>query len=122
MKNAIKNQSRTIASVLATAIVAFAGVSKGGTALAAEPVTYSKTVSYGDLNLESPQGASVLYARLRQAAREVCSPLDNRGLSFQTTWQSCVNHALTSAVTQINKPNVSALHNQSINRAAGGNS
>ena len=122
MKNAIKNQSRSIASILATAIIAFAGVSKGGAALAAEPVTYSKTVTYGDLNLDTAQGASVLYARLRHAAQQVCSPLESKELSLRSAWQSCVNNALTSAVTQVNKPTVTALHNQSINRAGSGNS
>jgi UrcA family protein len=122
MKNAIKNRSRAIASILATAVVAFAGVSKGGGALAAEPVTYSKTVTYGDLNLDSAQGASALYARLRHAAREVCSPLESKELSLRSAWQTCVSNALTSAVTQVNKPNVTALHNQSINRAGNANS
>src|ERR1700722_10749514 len=122
MTNAIKNQSQAIASILATAIVAFAGVSKGGAAMAAEPVTYSKRVTYGDLNLESAEGASVLYARLRRAAREVCSSLDGRELTLWSAWETCVNDALNSAVTQVNKPTVTALHNQSVNRAGNGNS
>jgi UrcA family protein len=122
MKNAIRNQSQSIASVLAAAIVAFAGVSKGGTALAAEPVTYSKTVTYGDLNLDSAKGASVLYARLRHAAQDVCSSLESKDLSLRSAWQACVNDALNSAVTQVNKPSVTALHNQSINRSGNGNS
>jgi len=122
MTNAIKNQSQAIASILATAIVAFAGVSKGGAAMAAEPVTYSKRVTYGDLNLESAEGASVLYARLRRAAREVCSSLDGRELTLRSAWETCVNDALNSAVTQVNKPTVTALHNQSVNRAGNGNS
>ena len=122
MNNAINNQSRSFASILATAIVAFAGVSKGGGALAAEPVTYSKTVTYGDLNLDSAQGASVLYARLHHAALEVCSPLESKELSLRNAWQTCVNNALTSAVTQVNKPKVTALHNQSINRSSNVNS
>jgi UrcA family protein len=122
MKSAIKIRSQTIASILATAIVAFAGVSKGGTALAAEPVTYSKTVTYGDLNLDSAQGASVLYARLRHAAQDVCSPLESKELTLRSAWQTCVSNALTSAVAQVNKPNVTALHIQKINRAGSGNS
>lgn len=122
MNNVMKNQSRTIASILATAIVAFAGVSKGGAALAAEPVTYSKTVTYGDLNLDSAEGASVLYTRLRHAAREVCSPVEGRELTLWSAWQTCVNDALNSAVAKVNKPTVTALHNQSINRAGNGNS
>jgi UrcA family protein len=122
MKSAIKIQSQTIASILAAAIVAFAGVSKGGTAMAAELVTYSKTVTYGDLNLDSAQGASVLYARLRHAAQEVCSFFDSKELALWSARQTCVNNALTSAVAKVNKPNVTALHNQKINRDGSGNS
>src|SRR5271163_1389599 len=37
-------------------------------------------VNYGDLNVSSPQGAAVLYARIQAAARRVCGPVDNRDL------------------------------------------
>jgi UrcA family protein len=110
-----KNQRKSIASIIATTLV-FAAASS---ALAAEPSDrLTKRVTFGDLNLESQEGAKVLYARLRFAAREVCSPLESRELSHGSAWKACFNDAMESAVAKINKPLVSALHNQSAGRSS----
>lgn len=115
----MKRRFPAIPSILVTALVAFAGLSKGGAADAADASTPpSKTVTYGDLNLDSTAGANALYARLRRAAEEVCSPFDSRELSQRRVWQTCVDRALTTAVVQVNKPKVTALHNQT---RSGGN-
>jgi UrcA family protein len=110
------NPRKSIVSIIATTLVVFAAASS---ALAAEPSDrLTKKVTYGDLNLESPEGAKALYARLRFAAREVCSPLEGRELSHGSAWKVCVNDAMESAVAKINKPLVSALHNQSVGRSS----
>jgi UrcA family protein len=65
----IGNQRRSVASILAITLVVLAAASSIGRTLAAQPVDrLTKRVTYGDLNLESQEGAKVLYARLRFAA------------------------------------------------------
>jgi UrcA family protein len=68
-------------------------------------------VSYADLNIDSPAGVKVLYSRLRSAARRVCAPFDDgqqRTINFH--FRACVKNALDSAVAQVNKPTLSAMH------------
>jgi UrcA family protein len=61
-------------------------------------------VKYGDLNVSSPQGAAVLYARIRTAASQLCEPLDHGDLGSKTRVAACVHKAITDAVTQVNQP------------------
>jgi UrcA family protein len=118
MKTSINNQSKSIAAILAAGIFALSCAATSGIAQAGEPSqVLTKIVKYGDLNLDSPQGAQVLYSRLRIAARSVCMPLESRELGQQHHWQTCVDHAVDSAVTEVNKTQVSALHNQITNRS-----
>jgi UrcA family protein len=118
MKTAIKSQSISTPSILAASFFALGCAVIGGRAHAAEPSQpLTKIVAYGDLNLDAEQGAKVLYARLRSAAQSVCYPLEGRDLSRKSRWQSCFDTAVASAVAQVNKTTVSALHNQTINRS-----
>ena len=61
---------------LATSALALMSV----TAQAGAPEPLTRTVSYSDLNLDSPAGAKVLYQRLRTAAETVCHPLQGRSV------------------------------------------
>jgi UrcA family protein len=118
MQFTIKNHRKSISSIIATTLVVVAAASSTGQTLAAEPGDrLTKKVTYGDLNLESQEGAKALYSRLRFAAQEVCFPFESRELSRQGAWRACFNEALESAVANINKPLVSALHNQSATRS-----
>lgn len=105
---------------VATAIALFCAANSGR--VIAQPAELpTKTVAYGDLNLESEQGAKVLYARLRRAAQDVCVPLEeSRDLGRKVIWQKCVDNALAAAVKQINVPRVNALYKQSANRGSAG--
>ena len=115
MKTFVKTQAKSTAFVLAAGLFALGCATPGGKAHAADlPHHITKTVIYGDLNLDSDQGAKVLYSRLRGAARDVCSPLENRNL-LGNLWWRCFNDALGSAVAQVNTARVTALHNRTIN-------
>jgi UrcA family protein len=121
MKTAIKTQSMFTASVVAACFLAFGGAAMGGRVQAAEPArSYTTIVSYGDLNLESEQGAKVLYARIRGAAGNVCSSLEGRNLTEKKLWQGCFDKAVASAVGRVNNTRVTALHNQMINHTTKG--
>jgi UrcA family protein len=117
MKTAIKTPLNSTAAMLAAglfAVICAAGGSQALAADASQPLT--KIVKYGDLNLDSEQGAKVLYARLSGAAKEVCSPLESAELSVRHLWQSCFDNAMADAVGQIDKTMVSALYVHNVNR------
>ena len=87
------------------------------TARATEAPQYDRTiVGYGDLNLDSQQGARVLYARLRNGAEDVCSSFEGRDLFFKKLWQTCFDQAVAAAVVRVNKPGLTTLHNETVNR------
>jgi UrcA family protein len=118
MTSLMKRQFQSIPSIIATMLVSFAGAEKAGApAPATPPATLSKKVTFSDLNLDTQAGANALYARLRRAAEEVCEPFDSQELGRHRVWRMCVDNALASAVTHINKPKVTALHNQSANHS-----
>ena len=121
MKIAIRTLSPSITSVIAASIVALGGAGIGGAAQAAEPEqTLARKVTYADLNLDTQEGAQLLYARLRYAAMDVCSPLQDRELNRHRVWEQCVDSALSSAVRQVNKPTLTALHDLKVRASSAG--
>jgi len=111
MNTAVKHQSKSIASIVAASLVVLGWVATAGSAHAGEiGNALTKTVDYGDLNLDTEAGARVLFFRLRSAAKEVCSPLAGRSLSLHSRWQACYDKAVASAVAQVNRPAVTALY------------
>jgi UrcA family protein len=121
METAIKTRSQSIPFILAASLVALGCTAIESRAQAADAEqALTKTVTYGDLNLDSRQGAEVLYARLRRAAEDVCLPLDGRDLTQRSHWQRCFDNAVASAVAQVNKTTVTALHNQTVGHSTKG--
>jgi UrcA family protein len=110
----------TATKIIFTSLVTFAGIMSTGQANADSAQVLTRTVTYDARTLDSRQGAKTLYARLRFAAQDVCSPLENRDLSRRRVWQSCVDSAVESAVFKVNSPLVSAVHTQSTLRADAG--
>jgi len=68
------------------------------------------TVKFGDLNISSPEGAAVLYARIKFAAKIVCSEYDSGGFEFAMERVVCINQAILGAVTKVNAPALSAVY------------
>jgi UrcA family protein len=121
MKSTIKTRFTSMPSLIAASVIALACAASGSRAQASDtnqPLT--KTVAYGDLNLDAAGGAKALYTRLRYAAEDVCSPFEAKELSRQRIWQRCVDSALARAVEQINKPMVTALHDRRANGVSAG--
>jgi UrcA family protein len=69
------------------------------------------TVRFADLNLNNAEGARTLYGRIRNAAQTVCGPRyslwDGRSAR---AWQECYRKTIDEAVTQVNRPKLTALH------------
>ena len=66
------------------------------------------TVKYRDLNLNTPEGAGTLLARIRDAAERVCGAPSER-LDLQHAWQVCYQGSVNAAVAAVDSPILSAL-------------
>ena len=71
----------------------------------------SVTVSYADINLSSPAGATVLYGRINRAASLFCGAGPNPAdLGRRVIWRACVDGAVANAVANVDSPRLTALH------------
>ncbi len=68
-------------------------------------------VKYGDLNESNPQGAAVLYRRIRSAAENVCPGLEHASLASKRMVDACMHKAITAAVIKVNQPALFAVYN-----------
>jgi UrcA family protein len=91
-----------IRSFLISAIVPIALFSTVAPSLAQEE-TASVTVSYADLNLQTPAGAASLERRVHQAVYEVCGSEDDRDLSDWFAQRKCRADALKDARAKMNQ-------------------
>lgn len=68
-------------------------------------------VRVADLNLSSPEGVSVLYARIKAAAYTVCGvPFSLWDGTRYRTWKSCYRETVDRAVHDVNSEKLTALH------------
>ena len=88
------------------AALALSGLANAGTT----PNLPSVVVKYGDLNLGTKAGVANLHARLRNAAQQVCKPLDSRVLGLREQFDACVSGALTAGVADVANPNLTRFH------------
>ena len=89
------------------------GVGLAPTASAAQPATIraaepyaapEKAVDYADLDLNTRKGAAILYARLNNAAAEVCDGVNIRSTENRARSKACMQQAVSRAVSEINLP------------------
>jgi UrcA family protein len=66
------------------------------------------TVRYSDLNLATPQGATLLYARIRGAARFVCGE-EGVSLNEKRQWEQCERAAISQAISAVHSPILTTL-------------
>jgi UrcA family protein len=64
----------------------------------------SKTVKFGDLDINGPEGAKKLYKRIKVAAESLCSPVDGRLLTQHQVFTRCVRGSVQRAVVQVQSP------------------
>jgi UrcA family protein len=63
-----------------------------------------EVVSFKDLNLKSTEGVTVLYQRIRSAAKEVCGNVDLRDLAAVRAAKDCVDKAESRAILAVDSP------------------
>lgn len=108
------NRSTSPLNAIRTAAVA-ALFALASAALADPPAppaveTRSAKVSLAGLDLATPAGARAALERLKIAAQHLCWELgDVRKISYQATYNACVNETLTDAVRRVNAPTLAAL-------------
>jgi len=87
-------------------------------ALGAEAyASHQVNVKYSDLNMTSVAGATTLYNRIRGAARFVCGQ-QGRRWEEQRHWNECYREAVNDAVTSVNSPLLTSVHNGSASATA----
>jgi len=68
-------------------------------------VSSSKVVRYHDLDLSHSEDVATLYARIRRAAKEVCT-----SSAVSAMQRDCYQEAIATAVARVNSPSLSAYH------------
>jgi UrcA family protein len=97
--------------ILAATLCALSGQASADPARSTRSLEPSATVHLADLNLASPEGARVAYARIRSAAQQVC------GTSFSlwdanrwSSWRECYRTTIEATINRIDSPTLTALH------------
>ena len=107
-----KNLYKSIAfAAIGVMVMTAAGAGAARAQDSSHPVVLTRIVAYGDLDLESMQGARILYARLRNAATRVCEPQRSRQLT-DDGFRACYDIAMVDAVRQINKSTLTKVYNE----------
>ncbi len=88
------------------AALAISGLAQAGTPRDLPSVV----VKYGDLSLNSKAGIATLHSRIKNAAQQVCSPLNSRVLGLRDQYEQCVSDAVTQSVAAVGNPNLSTFH------------
>jgi UrcA family protein len=94
---------KTLSLIAATAALSISVISAAHAAI--PDVAPSVSIHYGDLDLSRTEGAASLYNRLNSAAKSVCRELETSQLQMQ--YAACIEHAIKTAVTQINRSSFS---------------
>lgn len=108
-----KSVARVIRHTLAIVGACALGVSTM-TAVAADIGAPNATIRYSDLNLATPQGVKMLYARINSAAYALCESF-GRNLNDQAdplALEDCRRKIIGDAVRKIDKPAVYATVNR----------
>jgi len=108
----LKNLYKSIAfAAIGVMVMTAAGAGAARAQDSSHAIALTKLVSYGDLDLESMQGARILYARLRNAATRVCETQRRRKLT-DDGFPACYESALADAVLQINKSTLTKVYKE----------
>jgi UrcA family protein len=105
---------RTRPALWTAALAAAACVLGVGAASAADAMTSTQQVpvSYRDLDLSTPAGATALYARIQNAAHVACGFAGSKDLHEDRNIHACSSKAIAAAVSEVNNPLLTAIYHQ----------
>ena len=70
----------------------------------------TEVVGYYDADFNRPASTARLYKRIHAAATRVCAPVVTPSTSTRQRVRECVDAAVAKAVSEVNHPQLSALH------------
>ena len=111
MKTITRNSRNFLAAVAAVCLASVAVVAHADEAANGVP---ARIVHYSDLDINTRAGAAVLYARIRNAAQQVCGNVDSRQLVVSAAVKACVNRAITTSVLAVNCPKLTSVYNSQV--------
>jgi UrcA family protein len=98
-------RTKANAAVFALAMATLAGTSSR----AADVGPPHKIVRFADLNIDTQEGAKVLYHRIRVAAASVCEISAGGDPIMREGTRKCIDTAIDNAVKKVNTPYLNAL-------------
>jgi UrcA family protein len=104
----LRSRSTHRSVLLAAAITLLGGLSAVHAATPSEEAL-SVAVHFGDLNPATPDGSLRLYARIVQAAQQVC-PAPSKDLAMVSLVKKCQADAIAKAVSQVNSPQLAVVY------------
>jgi UrcA family protein len=75
-------------------------------------------VRYADLDIHTPPGAEMLYARIEHAAEQLCPQADFREIQRHLASLRCRDEVVAHAVSRINSPQLAAVYASRTHRVA----
>ena len=112
MKTITRNSKSFLAAVAAVCLASVTIVAHADEAANGVP---TRTVHYSDLDINTRAGATVLYARIRNAAQQVCGNVDTRELvGVSPAVKACVNRAIITSVRAVNCPKLTSVYNSQV--------
>ena len=111
MKTITRNSRNFLAAVAAVCLASVTIVAHADEAANGVP---TRTVHYSDLDINTRAGAAVLYARIRNAAQQVCGNVDSRQLVVSAAVKACVNRAIYTSVRSVNSPRLTSVYNSRV--------
>ena len=111
MKTITRNSRNFLAAVAAVCLASVTIVAHADEAANGVP---ARTVHYSDLDINTRAGANVLYARIRNAAQQVCGDVDSRQLAVSAAAKGCVNRAIYTSVRSVNSPKLTSVYNSRV--------
>jgi UrcA family protein len=112
MKINVNNLYKSVAfAAFGAMVLTAAGAGAAHAQDSSHAIALTKMVAYSDLDLESMQGARILYARLRNAATRVCMPQRSHDLA-DDGFPACYDSAMADAVRKINKSTLTNVYKE----------
>jgi len=109
------NKRRTFQSFITAFAVFVIGMPLAANAAAPSQFEdVSVKVSYSDLNIDSIEGARVLYSRLQRATRQACNVQSLKvvgSVRAHAKTLQCYEEALKSAVQRVDSDTLTSIHN-----------
>ena len=105
----VERAASGVAAIALTALMLMASDARG--AEQSESLAQPISVQYAPGDLDTTEGAANVYRKLKKAARRVCG-IDGGFLNLpeKTRAQKCVDDTLADAVRQIDRPQLTSVH------------